>query len=1464
MRYKYHHSAFNLLFSKFLIFLLVFAWIFSGWPIIGDNPRTPSKIQEAKATTVVSKTVAPSGGDFTSLATAVNWFKTTYPNFVTSDIVGEIKITGNWTSADTNPVTTTGLTTDPTHYLFIYTDANNRASAKWDTGKYRLEVGTYHAINVATDCLRVDGLQIGRQEGSRYNYEVILFDSTYTSASDFRFSNLIVKGPGSSGDTGRTDGFSVWKDNVNLKIWNTVVYNTGAGTHYGAIYWQSYGSSSLIIYNSVIIGLEYGINFSGGSTEAIVKNTYAYGTTAAYNYHIILTSSASNDTTGSSGLQNIPYSTSTFVNVTPGSEDFHLAGTSSPLYHAGTDTSGEDAPLNFTTDIDGDIYATNRSVGVDEITGITSPTATTNAATNVKSYSATLNGSLNMGSESSVNVFFRWRKVGDTNFTSTTSQPATTSGSFSANLTGLTASTTYEYKAVVSWSGGEQEGSLVQFSTPADTTAPTPGNSGTINTSNIGASSLVLSWAKATDNQSDQSRLLYRVYYATSSNINTVSNIEANGTPLNDYTQDINSFGVSGLSPNTPYYFNLIVKDEGGNKAAYTMTSATTTQTFQYTTSALKVLPSAAVGVSVSASATAWGNSSWVQVIASASTDIVIVGVVAVSGSRNEEFEIDVGKGIAGSETVVATISGDRESSAGATNWLRFPIPIDNISASTRVAVRVRRSGTQSNTYTIKLVYYEKPISGSVSTTSNPCLVMPSAAAGTSVTLNSTAWQYSNWYQVIASTSDAIVVGGITVNPAAAAEYEVDIGVGSSTAETVVTTIRGQSATVGSPQTIIINPLLDNIPSGSRVVVRIRANTTTTTAWRIKIIYYNKTNLGVGSSILTTKPLKWSPSGTAGASVSPPTTAWANPANWTQLIASVTTTIGIAAVEVYPASAFDFELEFGIGSAGSEVPIGLVRGRVLSTTATNIYTLNISPMISVPSGQRLAVRIRTGGTTGTAWLVSVGYYENPDSTNILKAPHLSLPYSANSASVSCAASAWGNSSFVQLTAGLSDTIYINRIIVRPSAAAQFEIDIAIGDSNTVVTTVAGQAVTVAGMSSIIELPVPLKISANTRIAMRIRTSLTSAATWYLALEYVPDQQIKQSAYRFFNNLDSTDVGSALAAQDTPATLSLSGAAFRLRMLLHMTTNELTITSGQSFKLQFATQGGDNLCDATSSGENYIDVTTSTVIAFNDNSTPADGAALTTNANDPTHGSDAVVNQTYEESNNFTNSQAVIPVGQDGKWDFSLKDNNTTPTAATYCLRAVKDTGILLESYNVIPQITTSNISQSLTLTITPTTVNLGTLVPQIPTTATTTATVVINGYSNGYHLDIKRDSTTSTLHLSSDPSITFPDYSPSWNPAANSGNGNATTTPGAVFSFRVMSSGTTSNYNSNWWGANDSVGTAKYAGMPASSANIVVCTSTACQNGTTTSIIQYRADAPISQPVGNYTGTVTITVLGNI
>ncbi|TAN41309.1 MAG: collagen-like protein [Nitrospirae bacterium] len=102
----------------------------------------------------------------------------------------------------------------------------------------------------------------------------------------------------------------------------------------------------------------------------------------------------------------------------------------------------------------------------------------------------------------------------------------------------------------------------------ADTIAPVPGNSGTINAAP--GVDIALSWTAATDAVTPQATLEYTVFYSASNNISTVATAEANGTVVGlPWSTNITSKTVTGLTVGTTYYFNVVVKDAGLNKAAY-------------------------------------------------------------------------------------------------------------------------------------------------------------------------------------------------------------------------------------------------------------------------------------------------------------------------------------------------------------------------------------------------------------------------------------------------------------------------------------------------------------------------------------------------------------------------------------------------------------------------------------------------------------------------------------------------------------------------------------------------------------------------------------------------------------------------------------------------------------------------------------------------------------------------------
>lgn len=203
----------------------------------------------------------------------------------------------------------------------------------------------------------------------------------------------------------------------------------------------------------------------------------------------------------------------------------------------------------------------------------------------------------------------------------------------------------------------------------------------------------------------------------------------------------------------------------------------------------------------------------------------------------------------------------------------------------------------------------------------------------------------------------------------------------------------------------------------------------------------------------------------------------------------------------------------------------------------------------------------------------------------------------------------------------------------------------------------------------------------------LEASLSSAAVGGHSFVYwgaPPSPVFEQSAYRFFANANSADVGAPLAPQDTLAAVGSAGSAFRLRALLHVGNVALS-QNGQGFKLQYAGRG-DGTCEEPANGvpAAYTDVTAVTALAFNDNAAVADNAALVANAQDPRHGTHVNSNQSYEELNASTNTVSAIARNQDGMWDFSLKDNGLAP-GSVYCLRLTKNDGMPLEYYTVWPQ-----------------------------------------------------------------------------------------------------------------------------------------------------------------------------------
>lgn len=137
----------------------------------------------------------------------------------------------------------------------------------------------------------------------------------------------------------------------------------------------------------------------------------------------------------------------------------------------------------------------------------------------------------------------------------------------------LEGSVNIEFTAVDSFGNTATDNSLVL---QLDKTAPLAGNSGTLTVSSVSKNSVELSWSKASDALTSTANLEYLVYYSTADNINSVNDAQDNGIAFGSYTADISSVNVPGLTLGVTYNFNVVVRDQVGNKAAYSTVAART------------------------------------------------------------------------------------------------------------------------------------------------------------------------------------------------------------------------------------------------------------------------------------------------------------------------------------------------------------------------------------------------------------------------------------------------------------------------------------------------------------------------------------------------------------------------------------------------------------------------------------------------------------------------------------------------------------------------------------------------------------------------------------------------------------------------------------------------------------------------------------------------------------------------
>lgn len=108
-----------------------------------------------------------------------------------------------------------------------------------------------------------------------------------------------------------------------------------------------------------------------------------------------------------------------------------------------------------------------------------------------------------------------------------------------------------------------------------DVTPPVPGASGVLTATFASPDAVNVEWTAAEDNFSPVGSLEYLAVTSDTNNIGTVELALANGTNILEWSSYSGLAATDGLTEGETYWFNVLVRDEAGNSAAYAPASET-------------------------------------------------------------------------------------------------------------------------------------------------------------------------------------------------------------------------------------------------------------------------------------------------------------------------------------------------------------------------------------------------------------------------------------------------------------------------------------------------------------------------------------------------------------------------------------------------------------------------------------------------------------------------------------------------------------------------------------------------------------------------------------------------------------------------------------------------------------------------------------------------------------------------
>lgn len=300
-----------------------------------------------------------SGGDYSTLAA---WESAQNRNLVSADEIAVAEIIGGTNVGNpTNRIDFAGWTTDETRYILVRAQSGSEYSGKGeiDTSKAYIaaEIGGNNGALFPRHNFKIKNIQVDISGASGSAGAKCLF--MFGGGGGVDIDSCIFKFTAPSGSASNQDGciFELRSPSYDCHFRNNIFLIDGNSTTAGTTpcYIQSVnsGPSTHYFYNNTIItfnkttGNTNSISIRNGE-DAVTQNNYFHkpSGTSANHYNSSVGSSivkGSNDATSNSeaatsGLQNIPYDSTTFESVASGSLDL-TPKASGDIINAGADLS---------------------------------------------------------------------------------------------------------------------------------------------------------------------------------------------------------------------------------------------------------------------------------------------------------------------------------------------------------------------------------------------------------------------------------------------------------------------------------------------------------------------------------------------------------------------------------------------------------------------------------------------------------------------------------------------------------------------------------------------------------------------------------------------------------------------------------------------------------------------------------------------------------------------------------------------------------------------------------------------------------------------------------------------------------------------------------------------------------------------------------------------------------------------